>query len=415
MILNKKNLNIYAENGFNVILSGRHGVGKTEIIKSIFNAKFDDKWAYFSAATMDAWVDFVGVPKAVKREDGTEVLELIRPARFADDDVEAIFFDEFNRAPPKVINAVMELIQFKSINGRKFENLKVVWAAINPHDEEGTYDVDEIDPAQLDRFQIQIEMPYRLDKIYFKKEHGEKSTPFIEWWTALTKDLQYKVSPRRLDDGIRVHSVGGDLKDVFPKDSNVKDLLARISRNSLRTEWILMLKEGIEYRKKFLNNVSNIEKFNVIIIKNFKRYGRFLPHDYLMTQITLNNAEWVRAILKNIKFLDSTIKKEIEITINKKKKLPISDMKEKPALFGKRVYIKCDLSPETIEELDNKDSVKNLLRAHGARIVTELSTLTDLLIVDKITLGTEHEKYAIRNDVKIIDKKEFINWLTENV
>ena len=43
--------------------------------------------------------------------------------------------DEFSRAHKKVRNAVMELIQFKSINGRKFKNLKIVWAAINPDDD----------------------------------------------------------------------------------------------------------------------------------------------------------------------------------------------------------------------------------------------------------------------------------------
>ena len=41
-------------------------------------------------------------------------------------------FDELNRAKPKVRNAVMELIQFRSINGIKFNNLRMIWAAINP-------------------------------------------------------------------------------------------------------------------------------------------------------------------------------------------------------------------------------------------------------------------------------------------
>ena len=61
-------------------------------------------------------------------DNGNSYLDLVRPQEFQDDEVEAIFMDEFSRHK-KVRNAVMELIQFKSINGRKFKNLKIVWAA----------------------------------------------------------------------------------------------------------------------------------------------------------------------------------------------------------------------------------------------------------------------------------------------
>jgi len=43
-----------------------------------------------------------------------------------------LFFDELNRAHPKVLNAVFELVQFRSINGDKLPRLQCVIAAINP-------------------------------------------------------------------------------------------------------------------------------------------------------------------------------------------------------------------------------------------------------------------------------------------
>lgn len=129
------------ENKMNILLKGAHGVGKTAMVKAAFDAA-GLKWKYYSAATMDPWVDFIGVPKEKVDEHGNAYLDLVRPRDLAADDVEAIFFDELNRAPKKVRNAVMELIQFKSINGKKFNNLKIVWAAINPDDEDGTYDVE---------------------------------------------------------------------------------------------------------------------------------------------------------------------------------------------------------------------------------------------------------------------------------
>src|SRR5690606_36499501 len=157
-------------------------------------------------------------------------------ARLQNGQIQALFFDEFNRAPAKVRNAVMELIQFKSINGRKFPNLMVIWSAVYQHDEENTYDVDQIESAQLYRFQIQIPVPYKIDRGYLKSKHGIIAVPFCEWWCKLTKENQYKISPRRLEDAIRVHKVKGDLEHVLPVDSGISDLLTRISNVSLDDE-----------------------------------------------------------------------------------------------------------------------------------------------------------------------------------
>jgi len=142
------------QNNLNVLLVGKHGVGKTSTVLDVFE-KNKINYLYFSAPTMDPWVDFVGVPKEKQDDNGKSYLDLVRPKAFQDDSVEAIFLDEYNRSPKKVRNAVMELIQFKSINGKKFNNLKVIWAAVNPSEEDDTnYDIEEIDPAQLDRFEI---------------------------------------------------------------------------------------------------------------------------------------------------------------------------------------------------------------------------------------------------------------------
>ncbi len=144
-MVRQENLDFWIKNHYNVLFVGEAGVGKTSIVKSCFE-KHNLRWLYYSASTMDPWVDLVGIPKEVKLPDGTSYLDLIRPKEFQSDEVEALFFDEFNRSHKKVRNAVMELIQFKSINGKKFNNLKIVWAAINPDD--GNYDVEKLDPAQ---------------------------------------------------------------------------------------------------------------------------------------------------------------------------------------------------------------------------------------------------------------------------
>ena len=153
-------------------------------------------------------------------------MDLIRPKEFQDDAVEAIFMDEFSRAHKKVRNAVMELIQFKSINGRKFENLRFVWAAINPDDdEEFSYDVDALDPAQEDRFHIHVEVPYKPDIEWFRDRFGKRlANSAISWWNELPKKIQYKVTPRRLEYALNVYGVKGNLRHVLPGSSNISKL-----------------------------------------------------------------------------------------------------------------------------------------------------------------------------------------------
>ena len=83
------------------LFTGTRGVGKTTMACEVFAEKFGGDWLYFSASTMDPWVDFVGVPKEMKDSKGA-YLELVRPKQFRDDKVKGIIFDEFNRSHPKV-------------------------------------------------------------------------------------------------------------------------------------------------------------------------------------------------------------------------------------------------------------------------------------------------------------------------
>lgn len=229
-------LTFWAENGLNVLFEGPHGVGKTALAEQTFNEIFGERgrdWLYFSAATMDPWVDFVGVPKERKSEDGVVYLDLVRPEVFERDQVKAIIFDEFNRAPKKVRNAVMELMQFGSINGHRFSNLKCVWAAVNPaEDDENDYDVEEIDPAQLDRFHVHFQFGYDVSVQYFNDKYGEKGTIACEWWKSLTTDLQKAISPRRLDYCMKVESLGGSIKDILPAGAPCKDLITQLKSGS---------------------------------------------------------------------------------------------------------------------------------------------------------------------------------------
>ena len=227
-------LDFWIKNNYNVLMVGRHGTGKSTIVIEAFN-RAGLKWQYFSASTMDPWVDFIGVPKEVQRKDGSSYLELVRPKQFQDDEIEALFFDEYNRSNKKVRNSVLELIQFKSINGKKFKNLRMVWAAVNPDsDDDLKYDVETLDKAQSDRFQIQIEIPYLPYLPYFVEKYGsDRAQAAVDWWQNLPEKIKADVSPRRLDYALDVYAKDGDMRDVLPNEANVSKLIVEINYGSI--------------------------------------------------------------------------------------------------------------------------------------------------------------------------------------
>jgi hypothetical protein len=262
-----------------VLFIGKHGVGKTSIIKAAFE-RAGLNWKYFSASTMDPWVDLVGVPREKVDENGNTYLDLLRPKEFQDDTIEAIFFDEFNRSHKKIRNAVMELIQFKSINGKKFNRLHVVWAAINPADDEDeAYDTEPLDPAQEDRFHIKVDIPYTPDVKYFTDKFGRMSAKAsVEWWKGLPKPTQNQISPRRLDYALDIYSKGGDLNYVLPHGSNVGKLIQGLANGPMQDKLQELLSAGDKSKAEMFIKVENNYSSAIdFILKNKDFINFFLP------------------------------------------------------------------------------------------------------------------------------------------
>lgn len=270
----------WIENNQNVLFIGKHGIGKTSLVKQAFEDA-NLNWLYFSASTMDPWCDFIGVPKEtteIINGEKTTYLKLVRPKAFATGEVEALFFDEFNRSHKKIRNAVMELIQFKSINGEKFPKLKIVWAAINPQDNDD-YDVEKLDLAQLDRFHVHYNLPYKPDTEYFCLKYGEKiAKSAVEWWNELPDEEKEKISPRRLDYALETFNFKGDLRDVLPVSSNVSKLVTSLSQGPIVTliEELLKTQNKTE-AKSFLANENNYHSAIKYIVQSQTMMKFFMP------------------------------------------------------------------------------------------------------------------------------------------
>lgn len=327
MLVKVEKLKFYLENEYNVLFTGHAGVGKSSIVLKLFEeAKL--KWAYFSAATMDPWVDFIGVPREVKEGD-KYYLDLVRPKQFAEDDIEAIFMDEFNRASKKVRNAVMELIQFKSINGKKFNNLKVIWAAINPTSADNLkYDVEDLDPAQIDRFQIHINIPYELELDYFNKKYGQQQTKAAhEWWQQLSQEARHLVSPRRLDYALDVFNKDGDIRDVLPHVTDISKLVSVLNHGAIKPRLEnLFNQKNVEETKKFLVNPNNYDAAIPLILNKNEYKNFFLPCVPLerLTALITENYHVVKHVAANY-YLEDSFRDAIDsMTLDSKIKFQIA-------------------------------------------------------------------------------------------
>lgn len=202
MAITVQQLKQYMEANKNILIAGEAGTGKTEMLRSAAK-ELDFSMKYYSSSTLDPFADLVGIPVPNLQ---TKLVEYYRPKEI--DEAQVIFFDELNRADPKTINAVMEIIQFKSINGDPLRNLKCVVAAINPVDE--GYNTEKLDIAVRDRFDFFLTSDVVADYSYFKSKYGAAVARtaidlFKEYQNVYKDDRRSKkntlgyFSPRRLE------------------------------------------------------------------------------------------------------------------------------------------------------------------------------------------------------------------------
>lgn len=363
MLIDSKKLDLYLKLNYNVLFAGRPGVGKTSIIYDAAK-KAGLKIKYFSAPTMDPWVDLVGVPKNVMVNDlngnQVEVLDLIPPKDFIVNKYDIIFIDEFNRAPPKVTNALMELMQFKTINGRPLD-IKMVWGAINPFTEEGDFHVEKLDPAVEDRFHIKIDLPYKIDNDYIKKKHGSIGETFVEWWNNQPADIQYKVSPRRVDDAISFYNAGGTISDMI-KHGNIPELISKIK----------IISEVLNFENALINNNENVLKkiFSKNLSKSiekaikekdvFAKVVPFLSEEWLSSQILDSKKD--PFVFNQVNSLAQNGDKKCSSILNEICKTNINSS----FVLSNFSKIKDSISKETVENIQ-KNTLKNALTSKSIK------------------------------------------------
>lgn len=141
-----------------VMLTGIHGIGKSSIIAGIFKKMGYKVITIFLGQKADPG-DVIGLPHKheIVIEDGSKIWV----TTFASMDwwptdpngKYIIFLDELNRAKPEMMQCIMDLVLNRMMNGRALPEHTRIIAAINPSNN-GQYQVEDLDPALLDRFNV---------------------------------------------------------------------------------------------------------------------------------------------------------------------------------------------------------------------------------------------------------------------
>ncbi len=138
------------------LLVGLPGLGKTRLVDTLSTVLgLDGKRVQFTPDLMPA--DILGSEVLETGADGSRTFKFIEGPIFC----QLLMADEINRASPRTQSALLQAMQEKSVTVAGAPHALPtpfhVLATQNPIEQEGTYPLPE---AQLDRFLVQIDVPY---------------------------------------------------------------------------------------------------------------------------------------------------------------------------------------------------------------------------------------------------------------
>lgn len=160
----------------NIMLVGKHGIGKSRILENYFTKKGRNVVTLFLGQMSDPG-DLIGLPE---KNQLTGKTDFMLSYWFPADNVPVVLFlDELNRARPEVLQTVMDLTLNRKLAGKTLPAGSRIISAVNSGAE---YQLTDLDPALLSRFNIYEFVPTVEDWIDWakKEEIDSRIIRFIE-------------------------------------------------------------------------------------------------------------------------------------------------------------------------------------------------------------------------------------------
>ena len=141
----------------NIMLVGRHGIGKSQILTHYFEERNMKVITLFLGQMSDPG-DLIGLPTKNLETGKTDFMP---PYWFPIDGKPIVLFlDELNRARPEVLQTVMDLCLNKKLAGRSLPKGSLIVSAVNDGEE---YQLTDLDPALVSRFNVYCFRPTPQD------------------------------------------------------------------------------------------------------------------------------------------------------------------------------------------------------------------------------------------------------------
>ena len=160
-----------------ILIRGRHGVGKSEVVYQI--AEDLGLPVVERRASQMTEGDLLGMPSPEQIEVNGERASVFRPFEWflrACTEPVCLFLDEVDRATTEVRQGIFELTDSRKLAGWTLHRDTIVVAAVNGGEHGAQYQVNEMDPAELDRYTVFDIEPTIEDWLEWAQDHVN---PFI--------------------------------------------------------------------------------------------------------------------------------------------------------------------------------------------------------------------------------------------
>jgi MoxR-like ATPase len=149
-----------------VLLRGRHGIGKSQVVYQLAaNAGLPVVERRASQMTEG---DLVGLPSI---EGNRTTFNPPDWFKMACEEAVVLFLDEVDRATLEVRQGIFELTDSRKLNGHTLHPETIIFAAINGGEHGESYQVNEMDPAELDRWSVWDVEPTTEDWLAWGKDN----------------------------------------------------------------------------------------------------------------------------------------------------------------------------------------------------------------------------------------------------
>jgi len=150
----------------NIMLVGKHGIGKSRVICDYFKDKEERVVSLFLGQMSDPG-DLIGL---LYKDENSGKTDFLPPYWFPTDNRPIVLFlDELNRARPEILQTIMDLTLNKTLAGKSLPNGSRIISAVNEGDE---YQLSDLDPALVSRFNIYHFKPSVSEWLLWAAQNG---------------------------------------------------------------------------------------------------------------------------------------------------------------------------------------------------------------------------------------------------